>query len=97
VKAKTARKPKVPKRPKTPAPPAAAKPNPREPDWWEHTPGAYDEYELVMWSDSSSQQGIGLTRDEYIILKSHLAKMRGLKFTDPDYEIFLLGRDSEAA
>jgi len=71
---------------KAPAPPAVANPKPEKPKWWEKTPGACDEYELVMWRDAGAEQAVYMTREEYIVLKSHLAKMRGLKFTDPDYE-----------
>jgi hypothetical protein len=74
------------RKPKTKAPAIVVNPKPEKPKWWEKTPGACDEYELVMWRDGAAEQAVYMTREEYVILKGHLAKMRGLEFTDPDYD-----------
>jgi hypothetical protein len=45
------------------------------PDWVEKTPDI--EYWMEAWLEQSLQE-VPLTREEYIALKRHLAKMRGL-------------------
>jgi hypothetical protein len=45
------------------------------PDWARNTPDV--EYWMEAWLEQSLQE-VPLTREEYIALKRHLAKMRGL-------------------
>jgi hypothetical protein len=74
------------KKPNAPEPVAVAEPEPKRPNWWEGTPGECDEYELVMWRDAGAKQAVYMSRGEYITLKRHLAELRGLQFTDREYE-----------
>ena len=49
---------------------------PELPEWLEETP-EYT-YQMDAWNSNTTVQEIELTRDEYIALKQHLAKMRGI-------------------
>jgi len=66
------RRTSAPKQPKT-------KPAAERPDWLNQTPEetVADPYKLEMWDANTVIQEIGLSRDEYIVLKDQLAKMRG--------------------
>jgi hypothetical protein len=48
------------------------------PEWLDHTPEAMDEYMLAMWVNSTTEQRIEVTREEFIALKAHLAALRGI-------------------
>ena len=39
-----------------------------------------------MWRDAGAKQAVYMTRGEFIVLKKHLAELRGLQFADPEYE-----------
>lgn len=47
------------------------------PDWATETPEDPIEYQLTMWDAGTDAQTVYMTRDEYIALKQHLAKLRG--------------------
>ena len=54
-------------------------------DWETFTPEEnLNGYQLVFWDDNEVEQGIWMSREEYIALKEHLAKMRGLIAAEGD-------------
>ena len=56
---------------------------PTLPDWVNETPDECD-YELVMFGEDWGEvQKVQITRSEYLDLKQHLAKMRGIRKSAP--------------
>ena len=47
------------------------------PEWVTETPQDLD-YKLEVWDENTTLQEVALTRSEYVALKEHIAKMRGL-------------------
>lgn len=81
------------KKPKTKS---AAKAAPELPVWLRETP-IDAEYDLVMHEsgpDGQECQAIEMTRNEFLILKIYLAKLRGLIVPTETPEGFELGKDA---
>jgi len=67
--------PRSPRKKTTPIKPPAAS---DVPDWVRETPEDL-EYQLGMWDGGGGEQIIQITRKEFIDLKFHLAKLRGIE------------------